>query len=441
MKARLIPVYFEPGRDADFDRQVEALKALLSDRAELLPAVPLGSPLGDADAVVFPQLLGQAYRRLADFKRIDRPILVVTSEFGTLSMWDWEIIDYLRSEGLQTLAPYTLAQARNICSALAVKRELREAKFLVFQDNPGEGAQAGIFKRFYWWEEECTQRITRKFGVKIVRESFKALAEEARGVSDGQVQEAFPSKKQRFPIEGLSDRSLHGAIRLYVALRRRLDADPSIRGVGINCLNESHFCDSTPCLAFAMLFEERGILWGCEADTVSMLTEYVLGRSLGAPAMVTNLYPFLLGQAALKHERIDRFPDVEGDPANYLLVAHCGYMGLMPPSFATQWALRPKVLAIVDPNAVAIDALFPAGKITLAKLHARMDRLTVAAGELTGYARYPDSDCRVGGVVRVGDGHRLMSSLASHHYLLMSGHHRPDIENLGKVFGLAIDQL
>jgi len=436
MKARLIPVFFEPGRDGDFDRQTEALRALLGDRAELLAPVALGQALPDGDAVVFPQLLGEAYRRLGDFRKIDLPILIITSEFGTLSMWDWEIIDYLRSEGVQTIAPYNLAQARNVCSALAVKRELKETKFLVFQDNPGQGAQASIFKRFHWWEQECTQRMERKFGVKIVRESFKDLAAEARGVPDDQVQAAW--KDWRLSTEGIADRSLHSAVGLYVALRRRLDEDPSIRAMGINCLNESHFCDSTPCLAFVMLFEQRGILWGCEADTVSMLTEYVLGRSLGVPMMLTNLYPFLLGQAALKHERIEKFPDAADDPANYVLVAHCGYMGLIPPSFATQWTLRPKVLAIVDPNAVAIDALFPTGDVTLAKLHSRMDRLTAAAGELTGYVQYPDSDCRNGGVIRVSDGHRLMSSLASHHYLLTSGHHRADIENIGKVFDLEI---
>jgi len=440
MKARLIPLYFEPGRSEGFDRQVEALKALLADRAEILAPVALGSSLPQADAVVFPQLLGEAYRRLADFKKLHLPILIVTSEFGTLSMWDWEIIDYLRSEGVATIAPYTLAQTRNICSALAAKRELREAKFLVFQDNPGQGAQAGIFKRFYWWEPECTARMALKFGVTIARESFQELAQEAKGVSDRQAQDAW--KDWHASTEGLTDRSLHSALRLYVALKRRIDADPSIRAVGINCLNESHFCDSTPCLAFVMLFEQRGIVWGCEADTVSMLTEYVLGRSLGVPMMLTNLYPFVLGDAALRHERIEKFHDVStygGDPADYLLVAHCGYMGLMPPTFATRWTLRPKVLAIVDPNAVAVDALFSAaGPVTLAKLHAGMDRLTVAGGELKGYAQYPGSDCRNGGVIRIGDGHRLMSSLASHHYLLLSGHHRADIENFGKVFDLGI---
>ncbi len=149
MIPRLIPLYF-PTRDADFDTQVQTLSQLLAGEAELLPPLPLGAPLPEAEAVVFPQMLGDAFRQLADFKRLQLPILVITSEFGTLSMWDWEICSYLRSEGVETIAPYNLEQTRQICKALGVRRELQGAKFLVYQDNPGAGFQASIFKRFYW---------------------------------------------------------------------------------------------------------------------------------------------------------------------------------------------------------------------------------------------------------------------------------------------------
>ena len=61
---------------------------------------------------------------------------------------------------------------------------------------------------------------------------------------------------------------------------------------------------------------------------------------------------------------------------------------------------------------------------------------TVVEGELTGYAQYPGSDCLNGGVIRVPNGHRLMTHLASHHYLLLTGHHLAAIEPVGTVFGL-----
>jgi hypothetical protein len=144
-----------------------------------------------------------------------------------------------------------------------------------------------------------------------------------------------------------------------------------------------------------------------------------------------------MGQAALKHERIPSFPKVEGNPRDYILAAHCGYLGVVPQSFSTQWTLRKKVLAIVDQDASAIDARLPEGPLTLAKLHPDMATLTMVEGELTGYAGYPDSDCLNGGIIRVPNGHRLVTQLASHHYLLAVGHHVAAIEQVGIVFDLA----
>ena len=435
MKPRLVPIYFEPGRDGGFDTQLANLRKLLANDAEFLAPVPLGAKLPDCEAAVFPQLLGEAYRRVPDFRALTLPLLILTSEFGTLSMWDWELITYLKSEGVGAgiIAPYNLELTRVALRALAVKRQLRTSKFVVYQDNPGDGMQAPIFKRFYWWEQECVQRMLNKFGITIDKRSFKKLGADAKAISDADAQAAW---KTRQVSHALPEKSLNAAMKIYLALKRDLGDDPAVQGVGINCLNESAFSDCTPCLAWNLLYEERGLIWGCEADIVAMVTKLILHRSLGAPTIMTNLYPFLMGQAALKHERIPDFPKVEGNPRDYILAAHCGYLGVVPKSFSTQWTLRKKVLAIVDEDASAIDARLPEGPLTLAKLHSDMTTLSVVEGELTGYAGYPGSDCLNGGVIRVPNGHRLMTELASHHYLLLTGHHLAGIEPVGTVFGL-----
>lgn len=440
MKAALLPLYF-PNRDGDFDAQVANLKRLLGDVADLLDPAPLGAEIAAADAVVFPQVLGDAYRMVEALKAVTVPILFITSEFGTMSMWDWEIGSYLRSEGVPTLAPYSLEQARMLCRALAVKRQLRQTKFLAFQDNPGEGFQPSIFKRFYWWEQEAVQRLFARFGVSVVYKSFREMGAQARAIPNVEAEAVWAEWQSRLNIADMPRQSLLSALKIYLQMKRELDADPAIGGIGINCLNESQYSDTTPCLAWNMLFEERGLIWGCEADLIAMLTEYLLHRSLNVPVMMTNLYPFLMGQAALKHERIADFPAVEAEPENHILVAHCGYLGVLPQSFATDWALRRKVLAIVDDNATAIDARLPEGPITMAKIHADFMTLTVAEGEMTGYAQFPGSDCVNGGVIRVNDGHRLMRSLASHHYILTTGHNLANLEMIAEVFGLRVEAL
>ena len=437
MKARLIPLYFE-GRDGEFDEQLAILKEQLVKEVEFLPELPLGSSLPDAEAIIFPQLLGEAYRRLAEFKAIDLPVLTVTSEFGTVLMWDWEIASYLRSEGLNIVAPYSLEQTKKACRALSIKRELKETKFLVYQDNPGEGFQASIFKRFYWWEDECIQRMMEEYGVSILKKSFKKMALEAKEIPDAEAIAAW--KRWEWPTD-IANRQLLSAVKIYLIVKQEIEKDPAIRGVGINCLNESRFSDTTPCLAWSMLYEEMGLIWGCEADTMSMLTKYLMHKSLDMPIMMTNLYPFLMGEAALKHERIPYFPEVEGNPDDYILAAHCGYLGVVPPSFATEWTLRSKVLAIVDDNATAIDARLPEGEMTLAKLDPTLNKITITEGEITGYAQYADSDCLNGAVLRVANGRHLVNSISSHHYLLMSGHHQADIELLCQLFDIEAEKI
>src|SRR5262249_2526030 len=139
-KSVLLPLHFTVEPDEEFNRQLAALHQLLDSNASILAPAPLGSAIPDSvDAVVFPEVLGEAYRSMASLKAIRVPILIITSEFGTVSMWDWEIAAYMRGEGVSSLAPTNLEQARMMCRALGVKRQLRQSKFLVFQDNPGAG--------------------------------------------------------------------------------------------------------------------------------------------------------------------------------------------------------------------------------------------------------------------------------------------------------------
>src|SRR5690606_40772572 len=118
--------------------------------------------------------------KVEDLRDIDVPIIAITSEFGTVAMWDWEIVTYIRSEGITIFSPYTLELAKTFCRTVRIKREMQTSKFLVYQDNPGDGMQAEIFKRFNWWKHECTQLIKDTFAISIVRNTFNVCAERSR---------------------------------------------------------------------------------------------------------------------------------------------------------------------------------------------------------------------------------------------------------------------
>jgi L-fucose isomerase-like protein len=400
--------------------------------------VLLGKRLPETDGVIFPQMLGEAYRELDKIKKLPQPLMIVTSEFGTVSMWDWEINSYLTAKGIKVIGPTNLEKTKQVCRAFALKRQLRHSKLLVFQDNPasGGGNQDEIFKRFYWWEPECIQAIEKKYGVKVVKKSFRKLGQDAKAISDEMAQKVWNQRKAKTPVGKITSRAILSAVKIYMAVKRELDQDPDVIAVGINCLNESMFSETTPCLAWNLLFEDQRMVWGCEADLVSMLTKVLISKTLEVPFMMTNLYPFQMGDAALKHEHIPNFPDVEGASENYILAAHCGYFGVVPQSFSTEWKLKKKVLAIVDDNATAIDARLPEGDITLVKLLPPFDRWSVVEGDLPKYAQFKNSHCLNGAVIRVPDGKRLVDDLVSHHYIITTGHNLNELEMVSKVFGL-----
>ena len=153
MTARLLPVYLEADSPPEsFARQLDELVRLAGDMAQWLPAIGIRQAAGvDADAVIVPDMSGLAYRLRDEFTALGVPILVVTSEFGTVSMWDWEIRDFLRRRGVDTVTPTSLQEFHDILRAVGLSRRLQTATMLAYQDDLGAGQQPDIFKRFYWW--------------------------------------------------------------------------------------------------------------------------------------------------------------------------------------------------------------------------------------------------------------------------------------------------
>ncbi len=438
MKPRLLPVYFKKERTSRFSTQLSALKKLLADSAEFLPEQPLGATVPECEAVLFPEILGEAYRSVEDIKSINVPILIITSEFATVSMWDWEISNFLRGKGIKTVTPYSLDESRLICRILGTARKMSVSKFLIFQDNPGEGFQPEIFKSFYWWEKESDETILSRFGTKIERRSLKALGEKAEKVSDADARHLWNSWD--YPkVDGFEEIRGLNAAKFHIAITEELDSEDII-GIGSNCLNESHYCKTTPCITWDRLLEDRGLLWVCEGDTQTLTSKYLLYNSIGAPLFMTNIYPFMMGQAALKHEKIPSFPEIVDDPENHILLAHCGYFGLLPRKFSTSFKLVPKQLAIVNENSHMIDSRMAVGAVTVAKMNMAMNKIMSIKGELRGYVQYDSSsDVRNGGILKVQNGRRLMDNVYSHHVILMEGDHTQAVDLIGKLMNLEVE--
>jgi hypothetical protein len=238
--AQLLPVYLEDTLQAAFARQLDILVGHAGDLVEWLPPVHISHAPGlSADAVIVPDMSGVAYRRLDEFRRVELPILVITSEFGAVSMWDWEIRDYLRRRGVETVAPTSLQEYHDICRALAMKKTLRNSTMLAYLDSLGAGQQPDIFKRFYWWEEECDDDLQNSFGVTVDRRSYKYLWARALSIPAVRVDDEMARISGPVPMATLTNRARRDAVRLKLALSDELDETPNVIAAGINCHNES----------------------------------------------------------------------------------------------------------------------------------------------------------------------------------------------------------
>lgn len=189
----------------------------------------MGDPIPEADAIVFPQLIFAAFRHDDEMKSYNLPMIVLTSRFGTVEMWDWEIVTYLRDLGCTVFSPYSIEMAKTVMRAIAVKRSLKQgAKFLMFQDSPGEGMQANIFKRFYWWEKESTEMMEEVFGCKLIYRSWKEVGDRAKQISDEEALKV--SADWDINQEGVSQMAFLRAVKIYIAVKEVIDEIGDVAG-------------------------------------------------------------------------------------------------------------------------------------------------------------------------------------------------------------------
>ena len=82
-----------------------------------------------------------------------------------------------------------------------------------------------------------------KFGITLVKRSFKKFGAEAKKILDQEADKAW--KQCRMSTEGILERTPRSEIKICLALKQEIEGDQNIRAVGINCLNDSRFSDTT----------------------------------------------------------------------------------------------------------------------------------------------------------------------------------------------------
>lgn len=439
--ARVVPLKFAGAIEDNFEKVLEELKVIYQEEMEVLEPVMLGDEIPECDAVLLPEMAVDVYTRTAEIKaQIKQPVLIITTRFGVSLMFDWEGAAHLKQQGIKVYHPHSVELGKTILKSLALKRLMKKQKFLIFQDSPGDGLIPEQFKIFYWWNEQCIQDIKERFGIEIVYRRYKDLCDDAKSISDEEARAEL--ERFDFIVKEVKEKTLLETIKLFIAIRKEVDEVGGVVGCGANCINEAFDTNVTPCLAWNLLYRDRGVMWGLESDISALITQYILGSVIDTAIFATNIYPFLSGMPALSHEKIQSFPEVE-DPDDHALLVHCGYLGCsVNQKYSTKWELHPSVLAwLFGEHATAIDAEVGTGDMTLCKMHADFKGLQVIPADLEEYVQYPGSDCRNGGLIRVADGYKLMEQIISHHVIVLTGKRSNQMKAVCSIFDMTYDEI
>lgn len=440
MKAKIAPMKFAGVDMALYDRILTAIREIYAEEVEFHQDFTMGDSAPDVDAILIPVITAELYTEIDKLQEnIHLPIVIVTTEYGVSLMFDWEGVNYLKSKGFEVYNPFNVDIGKTVFKSLALKRNMKGQKFLIFQDTPGDGLLPEIFKVFYWWNSECTDKIKEKFGISIIIKPYKDLCNKAKALSDESAREEL--KRWNFTSEFPNNKPLLASTKFFMAVRDEVDKEGNVVGCGVNCLNEAFDSDTTPCLAWNLLYQDRGVMWVCEGDTSTLMTQYLVGATIDTAVFATNIYPFLSGMPALRHEKIQSFPEVN-DPDHHALLVHCGYFGCMAQKQTTKWVLRPPVLDwLVGKNSVVIDAEIKKGDIVLCKLHSNFESMLLEKSVLEDFVQYPGSDCHNGGLIRLSDGYNFIEKNYSHHVVVLSGARATQLRIVAHIFGIAIDQV
>ena len=362
-------------------------------------------------------------------RRAKKPVILWSwTREEVLSMWSWENLTWLRENGVNVPVFVSLDDLRLYFKALIAYKSLRGSRILLL-----------MAKRpsFIWGFDPVLKLMKDKLGITVSIKDRSLLRKAFYEVQYEEVKNMI--EKVPYIHREISEQDLINSIRMYLALKKIINAE-KLDGIGIDCLAEPFKTDKGlpvhPCLAFSLL-EDSGIACGCEGDPLSIATMLLLMRFLNEPCFMTNIYPLSLAPAVAEHLGI---PIHDFSPKRTVLLCHCAYLGVVPPSMTSKFELVMKWDKI-HKGGVMIDAEVPSQYVTMVKLSPTFSTIQVILGKLLEVARFSALHCRAAGVVEVKDSVKVAEKLFSHHVVVLLGDKRKELKVLADAGNLKYEEL
>ena len=283
---------------------------------------------------------------------------------------------------------------------LHVISSLRRAKFLSIGGGPGA-------------DREIMGAAVERVPVDELNRSYeKADEEEARGIARRWMEGADA-------VVEPSEEEILKSAKLYLAMKELMEERGAV-GIAVDCLGLFYAgkLPAYPCLGFAQIDDEPGVISACENDIASLLTKFVVKLITGKPSFLSEPDMDSSRDLAIYAHCVSatRMAGLDEEPEPYIIRSHAE-----------------------DDKGAALQVRFRPGiPVTVVKLIPDERRILLLRGESLG-AFVSDRGCRSKMAVRVPDAQRLLENWQhSWHRVVVYGDHARDFEHLARLIGFDV---
>jgi L-fucose isomerase-like protein len=328
---------------------------------------------------------------------LGKPILILANPFNNSLASSLEAHAILREQGLKAKLFYSPLDSSIIHSVKAFVQVCRAIQKL---KDCRLGQVGGPSPWILTSKDE--DYIKRRIGPELIRLEVAELLDLVKKVDPDEAEELAEKLKDKFgEVVDPSEDDILNAAKVYLAMRE-LTSKYDLSAITIRCFDLIEH-DLTSCIGMS-IFNDLGIVAGCEADLDAMLTMMIVSFLTDEPCWMANVV------------RVDK-------DANTVTLAHC--------------TIATKMLADVKKS--ALRSHFESNKcasiqgplrdvdVTIARLGGReLGKMTIASGKIVGSDMRDPDLCRTQVEIRLnGNVENFLENALGNHQILAYGNLTP----------------
>jgi L-fucose isomerase-like protein len=301
------------------------------------------------------------------------------------------------------------AQIRSFAKAAMVVRKLRTSKV----------AQIGYTPQAFVDVTGSELDLRARFGLEVPHLDISEVYSKTSKVTQEEAQQVSSEFKQKTGKMNVNEKEMMLSAKICVAVDKIVEKY-KLDGYALSCTSMSYEL-AHPCLALSRS-TERGVVGSCEGDLPSAIMLLIMHEVTGNPPAVFDI-------------------DSGDSERNVLNLWHCGHLATSLAESPSNISITPPLFGkdVMGPGAVLFFPIKP-GKVTLASLSGKADRMFFTSGEALkldgekGFGAYSEVrlDCDLIDVLQT-----LAKNGSGHHLCVVHGDVRRELEDFCRMLGIS----